>query len=434
MAATEASRRKKQSEGRSSTRTGKQRSRTNWPQLDYILLVAVGALFIIGVIMVYSTTFDWANQEYDQPAYYLLRQLMWGVLGVAVMTVAAKVDYNTWRRFSLHFLVAALAALILLLLLGSKKFGAQRSFWEGSIQPSEFTKLAMVLYIADWLASKGDKIRDTSYGLIPFSVLISLIAGLVILQPDFSTAILIVLTASAMFFLAGAEIKQVLVGGAAMVGTFWVLIANSAHARERVEAFVQTLTDPSKASYHVEQALIALGSGGIFGRGLGTSRQKLGYLPVVHTDSVFAVLGEEVGLIGCLLVVALFALLAYRGFKIASQSPDVFGALLASGVTCWMVFEATLNIAVVTGLAPFTGVALPFLSYGGSALVSIMGGVGLLLSVSRGTRKSSLKKSSKPKQSALGNIASVGQKRLGTVMDLRRGDGRPRLSSTRRGK
>jgi cell division protein FtsW len=243
----------------------------------------------------------------------------------------------------LPVLAIALAALSMVLVFGSEKFGAQRSLLGGSIQPSEFTKLAMVIYIADWLASKGDKIRDTSYGLIPFSVLMGLIAGLVILQPDFSTAILLVLTASAMFFLAGAEIKQVLVGGAAMTGTFLLLIANSAHARARIDSFLETLSDPSKAGYHLQQALIALGTGGILGRGLGTSRQKLGYLPVAHTDSIFAVLGEEVGLIGCLVVLGLFALLAYRGFKIASEAPDVFGALLASGITCWLTFEALLN-------------------------------------------------------------------------------------------
>ncbi|MBN1889382.1 MAG: FtsW/RodA/SpoVE family cell cycle protein, partial [Thermoflexales bacterium] len=302
--------------------------------------------------------------------------------------------------------------------------------------------LATVLYIADWLASKGDKIRDTSYGLIPFSVLMAVIAGLVIMQPDFSTAILLVVTASTMFFLAGAELKQVLIGGGAMVGTFALLISNSAHASDRIDAFIKTLSDSSQAGYHVQQALLAFGSGGILGRGLGTSVQKLGYLPVAHTDSIFAVMGEEVGLIGCLLVLGLFTLLAYRGFKIASESPDVFGALLAAGITCWMTFEAILNITVVTGLAPFTGVALPFLSYGGSALISIMGGVGLLLSISRGTRQPSSQLSYRRSQRVARPSnrptptpkPSLRQGYLGTVMDLRRGDGRPRLSRPRRGK
>lgn len=414
-------------------RDKKQVVRFNWPRLDYALLVAVGALLVIGLIMVYSTTFDWAGQKYGQPAYFLLRQLAWSGIGVIVMVVVARAEYTTWRQYSLLFLGTALALLVLVLLFGSNIFGAQRSFWEGSVQPSEFAKLAMVIYIADWLASKGNKIRDTSYGLIPFSVLMGIIAGLVILQPDFGTAILLVLTASAMFFVAGAEVKQVLVGGAAMAGTFGLLIANSHHARERMQAFIETLTDPSKAGYHLQQALIALGTGGILGRGLGTSRQKLGYLPVPHTDSVFAVLGEEVGLVGCLLVIGLFALLAYRGFKVASQAPDEFGALLASGVTCWVTSQALLNMAVVTGVAPFTGVALPFLSYGGSALVSVMSGIGLLLSVSRSSPKSSaaLYRRADKSKDALAKTRS-GQRQLGTVMDLRRGDGRPRLSRPRR--
>lgn len=416
----------------------KQMMRFNWPRLDYALLVAVGALLVIGLIMVYSTTFDWAGQKYGQPAYFLLRQLAWSGMGLIVMIVVARTEYATWRQYSLLFLGAALTLLALVLLFGEEHYGAKRSFLGGSVQPSEFAKLAMVIYIADWLASKGDKIRDTSYGLIPFSVLMGIIAGLVILQPDFGTAILLVLTASTMFFVAGAEVKQVLVGGAAMAGTFGLLIANSAHARERMEAFIETLTDPSKAAYHLRQALIALGAGGILGRGLGASRQKLGYLPVPHTDSVFAVLGEEVGLVGCLLVIGLFALLAYRGFKVAAQAPDEFGALLASGVTCWIAFEALLNMAVVTGVAPFTGVALPFLSYGGSALISALGGIGLVLSVSRGSPKSSaaLHRSAHGERAEKcgGALAPTrsGKKQVGTVMDLRRGDGRPRLSRPRR--
>jgi cell division protein FtsW len=402
-----------------------------WPRLDYGLALAVAALFVIGLIMVYSTTFDWANQKYQQPAYFLLRQLAWGALGLMALIVIARMDYANWQRLSMPMMGIALGLLGLVLVFGSETFGAQRSLLGGSIQPSEFAKLAMVIYIADWLASKGDKVRDTSYGLIPFSVLMGIIAGLVILQPDFSTAILLVATATAMFFLAGAEIKQLLVGGAAMALTFGLLIMNSTHARDRVDLFVTTLSDSSQASYHVQQALIALGSGGILGRGLGTSRQKLGYLPVAHTDSVFAVLGEEMGLIGCLVIIGLFAFLAYRGFKIASQAPDVFGALLAAGVTCWVTFEALLNIAVVTGVAPFTGVSLPFLSYGGSALVSVLSGIGLVLSVSRGTSAAPARTRLGPTKAAPGR-SILEQGHLGTVMDLRRGDGRPRLSRTRR--
>ena len=242
--------------------------------------------------------------------------------------------------------------------------------------------------IADWLASKGDKIRDVSYGLIPFGVLIGVIAGLIVLEPNFSTAMLIVATAGIMFFLAGAELKQIVAGTAIAALSFGVLVMNSAHGRERIGSFVKMVSDPAHASWQLKQSLVAIGSGGLFGHGLGTSTQKLGYLPLPQSDSIFAIIGEEMGLVGCLIVVGLFAVLAYRGFKIAAQASDVFGALLATGATSWIVLEAAFNIAALTGLIPFTGIPLPFISYGRSALVSTMAAIGILSSVSRGTRKS----------------------------------------------
>jgi cell division protein FtsW len=188
--------------------------------------------------------------------------------------------------------------------------------------------------------------------------------------------------------LAGAELRQIVAGSVIAALTFGMLVMNSEHGRERIGSFIKMITDPAHASWQLKQSLVAIGSGGLFGHGLGTSQQKLGYLPLPQSDSIFAVLGEEMGLIGCLIVVGLFAVLAYRGFKIAAQSSDVFGALLATGATSWLVLEAAFNIAAITGLMPITGIPLPFISYGRSALVSAMAAVGILLSVSRGTRKS----------------------------------------------
>lgn len=358
----------------------------SWPRLDYILAVTVGALLIIGLMMVYSSTFDLAYQAKEQPAYFLLRQLLWVGLGLAALVALARLDYSHLHRVSIPLMGVMLVMLVLVLIFGTDMNGARRTLANGSIQPSELMKLAAVIYIADWLASKGEKIRDVSYGLIPFGVLIGVIAGLIVLEPNFSTASLIVFTAATMFFLAGAELTQILGGGAVASVTFALLVMNSAHAKERIVTFVKMLSDPTQASWQLQQALVAIGSGGVLGRGLGASRQKLLHLPLPATDSIFAIIGEEMGLVGCLIVVGLFALLAYRGFKIAAQAPDVFGALLAAGATCWLVFEAMFNIAAMTGLLPFTGIPLPFISYGGSALVAVMGAVGILLSVSRGTR------------------------------------------------
>jgi len=279
-----------------------------------------------------------------------------------------------------------LASLILVLLVGERRYGAQRSFFNGSIQPGELAKLALVIYMAAWLSSKGEQIRNVTYGLVPFAVLIGVIAGLLVMQPDLSMAILIVLTALAMFFFAGADIFQLTMGSAVVAITFFALIKQIPYAQQRIDEYLQIWRNPRLVSYHIQQALIALGSGGMFGTGLGQSQQKMGYLPVPHTDSIFAVLGEEMGFFGCLVVITLFVLLAYRGFKIALNAPDAFAALLACGVTCWLTFQAMLNIAVISGLLPFTGVALPFISSGGSPMVVSLAGVGLLLSISRGRR------------------------------------------------
>ena len=383
----------------------------SWPRMDYILAVTIGALLLIGLMMVYSATFDMAYQwNNGQSAYYLIRQLASAVLGLVLLLALARLDYSHLHRISIPFMGMVLLLLVLVLIFGQERFGATRTFFNGRLQPSELMKLAVVIYIADWLSSKGEKIRDVSYGLVPFGVLIGVIAGLIVLEPDFSTALLIVATAGVMFYLAGAELKQLVGGTLIAATTFGVLVMNSAHGRERIMAFIKLLSDPTQAGWQVKQSLVAIGSGGLLGRGLGVGQQKFGYLPLAHTDSIFAVLGEEVGLVGCLIVIALFALLAYRGFKIAAQASDVFGALLATGATSWILFEAAFNIAAMTGLAPFSGIPLPFVSYGGSALVSALGAVGILLSVSRGTRR------------------TLRTRQNGATFDLGRRDRRPRLS------
>ncbi len=354
--------------------------------LDYTLVLAVAGLVIVGLMMVYSATFDWSYQEYQDSFRIASRQFLWVGLGLVVLVIVAAIPYDWWQRMAVPVMGGALLLLLLVLFVGEDHFGARRAFFNGSIQPGELVKLATVIYVAAWLSSKGEQIRDVTYGLIPFAVLIGVVASLVVVQPDVSTAVLIVLTALAMFFFAGADIFQLAVGGAVGGITFFVLINHLPHARRRLDEYLLTWRDPMSVGYHMRQVLIALGSGGLFGVGLGQGQQKLGYLPAPHTDSIFAVLGEEAGFVGCLVVIGLFVLLAYRGFKIALEASDAFAALLACGVTCWLAFQALINVAVMTGLIPFTGIALPFISFGGSAMVVSLAGVGLLLSVSRGRR------------------------------------------------
>lgn len=352
---------------------------------DYLLMGIVAVLIIIGLIMVYSATYVLGLETFDRADHFLVRQAIWVALGTVVLLVMTRLEYHNWQRVSVLGMGTILFLLVMLLVVGGSKFGSRRWFFNGSVQPSELAKLVVIIYIADWLSSKGDQIRQVTYGLIPFAVLLGVVTGLIVLQPDFSTAILIVATAVAMFFVAGADLLQLAIGFVFGGGALAFLLVQAPYRAERLQHFWNPLEDPLGRGFQAVQALIALRRGGFIGLGLGASQQKLGYLPASHTDTIFAILGEELGLIGCLLVVGLFVALAYRGFRIALNAPDAFGTVLASGVTFWLVFQALINVAVVTATMPFTGIPLPFVSFGGSALVASMAGIGLLLSVSRRT-------------------------------------------------
>lgn len=355
-------------------------------RIDYFLIITVAALLIVGLMLVYSATFDLAYKGYGDPAYFLRRQILWTAVGLVVLIVLARIEYHFWQRIAVLLMAGVLLLLGIVLIAGNTRFGGQRWLLPGgSIQPSELCKLAVVIYIAAWLSSKGERIRQLTYGLIPFAILIGLVTGLIMFQPDLSTAALIAVTGGTMFFIAGADLLQLVIslifGGA----TFVFLVSQMPHSATRVAVFLDPNSDPNGIAYHIRQTLIALGCGGWTGVGLGAGRQKFGYIPAVHTDAIFAVLGEELGLIGCLVVIGLFVVLAYRGLKISLEAPDAFGTVLAAGLTCSLVIQALVNIAVVTATLPYAGVPLPFISYGGSSLVVALGSVGLLLSISRGS-------------------------------------------------
>lgn len=353
-------------------------------RFDYGLALVVAALLIVGLMMVFSTTFDWSAQQYGNPLTVFLRQLTWAGIGLAGLVMAYRIPYPRLRRISVPAMGLVLIGLVVVLFAGKVVFGAQRTLAGASIQPSELAKLVTIIYLADWLSSKGERLRAFHLGLVPFAIVIGLVAGLIVLQPDLSMAILIVLVAVTMFFYAGANLFHLGLGLILAGAGFGALIVRFPHSAERLRSYLAALNDPTQASWHIQQVLIALGSGGIFGKGLGQGIQKFGILPTPHTDSVFAVIGEELGLAGCLVIVVLFGLLAYRGFRIALRAPDAFGSVLAVGITCALLYEAVINIAVMTALVPFTGLPLPFISYGGSSLVVSLIGVGLLLSISKG--------------------------------------------------
>ena len=351
--------------------------------VDYWLVLAVAGLVVLGILMVYSTTFDLGERWQDDTTYYLRKQLIALAAGIVCIIFFMRYDYHNLRRLSVPILLGTLVLLISVLLFGEKILGARRGLFGGSIQPSEIAKLATILYIAHWLSTKGDRIKTLTYGLLPFAVITGVVCALIVLQPDLGTAGLIAIIAMILFFVAGADLKQFGIAGLSASGMFVVLVTTLPHAAARIDGFAEALKDPVQAGWQVQQSVIALGTGGWFGVGLGSSTQKFGPLPAAHTDGVFAILGEELGLFGCLLVIGFLAMFAWRGVRAALGARDGYGFLLAIGITIWLVVQALMNMAVITAVIPFTGMPLPFMSYGGSSLFISLLGVGILLSISR---------------------------------------------------
>jgi cell division protein FtsW len=292
-----------------------------------------------------------------------------------------QVPYRHWTKVSILVMAVTLILLVILAL-----FSEGRLLLGNSVSPVELAKLAVVIYIGHWLSSKSEVLTRLPYGLLPFTIMIGVIVGLVMAQtpPDISEAMVIVVVAVAMFFMAGADILQFAIGILGGGAAFAFVVSKMPHSIIRLQPYLEEMRDPLNSSNNqLVQGLVALGSGGIFGVGPGGGRAKYQWLPAAHTDSIFAVIGEELGLVGCLVLLSLFVLLAYRGLRIATQAPDTFGRLMAVGVTTWITFQALVNMAVVTGAIPYTGITLPFISVGGSSLGACMVGIGIVLSISR---------------------------------------------------
>jgi cell division protein FtsW len=352
--------------------------------VDYVLLLAVAALLCLGLLMVFSAS-QFAVP--GDPSFWFRRQLTWAVLGLVALTIFVRFDYHVWLRFAFPAMLLTLVLNFAVLKAGHTDYGAQRWLNLGlfSFQPSELTKLVLAVYIAGWLARRGRDIPRSTYGLLPFALVTGLVLFLVILQNDMGTSVIIAVLALAMFYTAGANLLLLIPTLALGASAFIVLISHTDFRRARVDAFLHPLPPgcADAASYQLCQGLISLGSGGLFGRGLGASLQKAGYLPNPFTDSIFAVIGQELGLAGCVVILALFAVLAFRGFRAGRRAPDTYGALLACGITCWLLVQGLVNVGSVVDAIPFTGVPLPFVSFGGSSLVTSLAAVGILLNISR---------------------------------------------------
>ncbi len=356
-------------------------------KIDSWLLILVLALLCVGLVMVYSASSFIAARYYGDVSYFFQKQVIWALLGVVVMFVTMRIDYRLWRRFSLIGMVITFPMLLFVLRFGTSAYGASR--WIGfgsffSFQPSELIKLVLALYVADWLARKGNQVGTFLYGLAPFIILVGAILGLVLLENDMGTAIIIAGLTTAMFFSAGANIAQFLLA-IGCGGLIFLTQAFKGYRLFRLTGFMNPFKDVTGINLQLYQSLLALGSGGWLGLGLGNSRQKTGWLPLPQIDSIFAIMGEELGFIACAIVLVLFLFLAFRGFRLARRTQDMYGSLLATGITTWLVLQAMINIGSTTGSIPYTGVPLPFISYGGSSFIIAMAAVGVLLNISRYT-------------------------------------------------
>ena len=378
-------------------------------QPDYLIVVSVIALAAIGILMVFSSSAMRGYVVADDPFQIVGPQIQWAVLGIIAMLVMVRVDYRYLRLASIPFLAVSVLLLVLVFVdeLNIVVGGSARWLKIGplpAIHPAEIAKLAMIVYLAHWFAKRGTKVRGLWTGTVPFLIILAPIAFLVFREPDLGTTTVITLTAFTMWFLAGANLVHfgALLGGAALAA---VTVGLKGYQMERIRTWLDPWSDPLGTGFHTVQGLLALGAGGIAGRGLG---QSLVSVPNAFNDFIFAEIGQEFGLVGAVVVIALFALLAYSGARVALAAPDTFGALLAAGITGWLCIQAFINIAVVVALVPITGITLPFLSAGGSSLIISFAAVGILLSISRET-------------------VEKGTWNDDAIADRRRGDGRTHL-------
>ncbi len=354
---------------------------------DPLLVGSVAFLVMLGLVMVFSASSAFGYQYYHDTAHYLKHQLAYLAAGLVLAYAAYRVDYRKLKTIAPAVLIVTFVLLLLTLVphVGFATGGARR--WLGfralSFQPSELAKLALVLFLAARLAQLGEKVRSLRKGAIPALLITAMLAVPVLIEPDMGTASLLIFTAFAMLFAAGARVEHLVMAALAILPAAAVEVGASAYKRARIFAFINPWKDAQNTGFHIVQSLLALGSGGIFGVGLGQSRQKYFYLPEAHTDFIFAVLGEELGLLGCIAVIALFVVFAVRAIQLALKAPDRFGMLLALGCTFTIVIQAFVNVGVVTSSWPVTGVPLPFISFGGTSLIVSLIAVALIANIGR---------------------------------------------------
>jgi cell division protein FtsW len=353
---------------------------------DHVLFIATILLVALSVVMVYSASAPVALQRYGQASFFVVRQVMWAALGLPMLWFLMKMDYRTYREPVFIWCCLGVATLALVAVLFSAPVNNARR-WFGmagiGVQPSEFAKLAAIIFIAAILERRMHRIDEVTYSLLPIGIVVTTLVGLVLLEPDFGTSMSLILIAAAMVFAAGLNYRYIVGALLAALPTVYIILMGASYRRRRLLAFLNPWDDPLGDGFQIIQSLIAVGTGGVWGRGLMNGVQKLFYLPEPHTDFIYSVISEELGLVGATAVILCFSIITWRGMRAALRAPDSFGAFLAVGLTTMIAVQALVNISVVLGLMPTKGMPLPFVSAGGSSLLVNLMGMGILLNVSQ---------------------------------------------------
>jgi cell division protein FtsW len=353
---------------------------------DRILFLITLALVGIGIAMVFSSSAVTAKEKFGDPNYFSFKQLIAGMLGLAVMFVVMKIDYHLYRNPAVVFSALALV-IALLLIVFVMPAAANTHRWINlpgfSLQPSELAKLALIFFLAYFLEKRKSDVNHLAFTLVPIAVIVALLAGLILLQPDLGTALSLLTIAGLLLFVAGLDLRWIAVSVIFAIPAFYILVFRVRYRRERILAFLDPWQEPLGRGFQIIQSLVSIGAGGIAGLGYMEGQQKLFYLPEAHTDFIYAVVGEELGMIGTITVLLLFVALLWRGLRTSMRAPDLFGFYLALGITMMICVQAFINMSVVLSLLPTKGIPLPFLSYGGSSFVVMLASVGILLNVSQ---------------------------------------------------
>lgn len=359
--------------------------RAKMGQIDYVIFYTIFLLLAIGIVMVYSASMYYASVIMKDSLYFLKKELFCAVLGIGAMLFTMSYDYHNIKKYTRILMIICVPLLIAVFFFGDVN-GANRWIQLGpaSFQPSELVKYVTVFFMAMSMEKKGDKMKNFKEGILPYLLVCGFYAGMILLEKNLSIASVIMIVTIIMMFIAGGSVNKLAFGVIpSFIAAAVFFIFSEDYRKRRLLNFLNPWQDPAGDGYQLIQSFYALGAGGITGMGLGQSRQKLLYMPEPHNDFIFSIIGEELGLIGCIFIIALFIIFVFRGIRVAMSAKDTYGTLLATGITSIIAVQAIINIAVISGSMPVTGVPLPFISYGGTSLVINLAAMGILLNISR---------------------------------------------------